>query len=135
MRSAPKPSPVELQMPTGVELWMLLLTQFDVTQRQFSTQQIGRVLGIHADTVSFHCRTLWPREDGEPREVRTLGFTDLVWLIRHYSREGRKRPDAPALYARLRAGKRISEQFPRDCAAVSQGKRVVEAKRRALLSQ
>lgn len=121
-------------LPAGVELWMLILTQFDPTQRQFSTQEIAGVLGITSDMVSIHCRRLWPREDGDPREVRTLGFADLVWLVRHFCREGRKRPDARSLYSKLRAGKRISEQFPRDCPAVCQGKRIVEAKRRSLLS-
>lgn len=122
------------EIPSGVELWMLILTQFDPTHRQFSTQQIARVLGINSDTVSFHCRKLWPREDGDPREVRSIGFADLVWLVRHFCREGRKLPDARALYSKLRANKRIGEQFPRDCPAVHQGRRIVEAKRRSLLS-
>ncbi len=113
---------------------MLLLTQFDPTQEQFTAQQIARVLGVSPDTVSFHCRKLWPREDGEAREVRAINFAGLVWLVRYYARQGRRLPELRALYSKLRASKRISEQFPRDCPAVCQGKRVVEAKRRSLLS-
>jgi len=114
---------------------MLLLAQFDPTQAQFSTGEIAHVLGVKPDAVSFHCRRLWPRESGEPREVRSINFTDLVWLLRHYAREGRKLPDAQSLYSKLRASGQISPAFPRDCPAVCQGQRIVTDKRRSLLSR